>query len=1017
MSDLFDDDPRAAPARNRAGRSRALLITAIAVVVALFGLTGFASIYTDRIWYNNAGYGQVFSTMLWTRILLFLAFGAVLGGAVALNVFLAYRFRPLFRPTSREQSNLDRYRDVVTPIRTWLVVGIAVVVGAFAGASGMSHWRTYLLWRNGSSVGTDDPYFQKDVGFYLFDLPWWHFVVDFTMATMVLAIIAALVTHYLYGGVRLQATQDKLSGAAQAQLSVLLGLFVLAKGVDYYLDRFDLVTQKNNLFTGMNYTGENAVLPAKNILMAVAVICAILFFLNVWRRTWQLPSIGLALLALSAVLIGMIFPAAVQQFQVKPSEADKEEPYIQKNIEATRMAYDLEGVESEPYSPDNAQPDGGVAELISGTSSVPSVDPKLLSPAFENLQQQFGYYSVPSILDVDRYEVDGKQRALVLGVRELDQSGLNDDARNWSNLHTVYTHGNGIIAAYANQRDRDDATNDPESADSVASGGIEWAQGLGIQDDLTEQLGDYESRVYYGEKSPDYSVVGKAKASDNDNELNLPVPGSDLGENTTYEGDGDASVGSTFNQLMFAIKFGEPNFLLSGRVNENSQVLYVREPQERVEKVAPWLTVDADAYPAIVDGRIQWIVDAYTTTDRFPNAQRASFETMTRDALQDDTGLQTLPTDEINYMRNAVKATVDAYSGEVRLYAWDDADPMLKAWRDAFPGTVLDKSEMSEELLAHVRYPEDLFKVQRYQFARYHVTAAKDWFENNDRWAVPTDPEIDNTYQAPYRLFVGGTEPDNFALTSVYVPFNRNNLASFVSVNSDGTSEDYGKMTVLELSNADSDESDQTSGPSQVANEFANSTAINNALTDLRINAKVTLGNMLTFPVADSMMFVQPVYAQNQQTEASYPELRYVLVKYGNDDRYIGLGQTLPEALRSVFGATDPGTTPGDPDPDPDPGAGEQTLQQLLDRAVDSAITAFENANAAREDGDFQGYLDQVEVAEAALERAAGYRDQISDGADPDAPPPTTPTDGASDGATGGATDTPTEDPSAAGGS
>ncbi|GAA5156422.1 UPF0182 family protein [Nocardioides marinquilinus] len=1006
MSELFDDDPRAAPARPRRSRGRALLITGIVLVLFIFALTGFASIYTDRLWYESAGYGQVFSTLLWTKIGLFLVFGALLGGAVAANVYLAYRYRPLFRPTSREQSNLDRYRDVLTPIRTWVLIGVALVVGAFAGASGLSHWRTYLLWRNAQEFGTDDPYFGHDMGFYVFHLPWWHFVVDFVMATMVIAIIAALVTHYLYGGIRLQATHDRLSGPAQAQLSVLLGLFVLAKGVDYFLDRYDLVTQKNSLFTGMNYTGENAVLPAKNILMAVAVICAILFFLNVWRRTWQLPVVGLALLALSAVLIGMIFPAVVQQFRVKPSEADREDPYIQQNIEATRAAYDLESVQTRSFEPTDDITDTDAAtfgeQLVGLTSSVPTVDPRLVSPAFENLQQQRGYYSVSDVLDVDRYEIDGRQRALVLGLRELNQDGVSEDARNWSNLHTVYTHGNGMIAAYANQRDRDDnsqAPSDPESTDT--SGRIEWAQGLGSQDDLTAEVGDYESRVYYGEQSPDYSVVGKSSDDAEDVELNLPVPGSTLGTTTTYDGEGDASVGGTFNQLMFAIKFGEPNFLLSGRVNDNSKVLFERDPQSRVEKAAPWLTVDSDAYPAIVDGRILWILDGYTTTDRYPNSQRASFEEMIDDALQDNTtGIQTLPTDEINYMRNAVKATVDAYSGEVTLYAWDEEDPMLKAWEGAFPGTVEPRSalEANTELLQHVRYPEDLFKVQRYQFARYHVEQANDWYENNDRWSVPADPQSDGTYQAPYRVFVNGQDAQNFVLTSVYTPFNRNNLASFVSVNSDGSSADYGQMSVLELSNADADEADQTAGPGQVANEFANNDSINQVLTDLRINARVTFGNMLTFPVAGQMMYVQPVYAQNNQSNTtSYPELRVVLVKYGNDDRRVGWGVDLPTAIRKVFGSTgdstggetdNGGQDPIDPPTEP-PSGTEQTVQEALDAAIDASLAAFARADSAQQDGDFAQYLVEVDAAEAALSKAGELRQLLDDGeTQPDDPAP-----------------------------
>ena len=1028
MSELFDDDPRAtSPTRTSGGRSRALLITGITLVLAIFALTGFASIYTDRLWYNSAGYGQVFSTMLWTKLVLFVVFGVVLGGAVALNVYLAYRFRPLFRPTSREQSNLDRYRDVVTPIRTWVVIGVAVLVGAFAGASGLSHWRTYLLWRNGPEVEATDAYFDRSIGFYIFDLPWWHFVVDFLMATLVLAIIAALVTHYLYGGIRLQVTHDRLSGSAQAQLSVLLGLFVLVKGVDYYLDRFDLVTQKNNLFTGMNYTAENAVLPAKNILMAVSVICAVLFFLNVWRRTWQLPSMGLALLALSAILIGMIFPAIVQQFQVKPSEADKEEDYIQANIDATRQAYNLEegDVETQQLSPSTTLAASDTFQPL--FSSIPLVDPQLVSPAFENIQQERDYYSVPRVLDVDRYQIGGTDRALVLGVRELDQSGVPEDARNWSNLHTVYTHGNGIIAAYANQRGESNGQETDVASGDSTSGGLEWAQGINSdENDLATELGPFEDRVYYGELSPDYSVVGRPEGQDAV-ELNLPIPGSELDTTTVFDGPGDAEVGGFFNQLMFAVKFGEPNFLLSGRVNDSSKVLYDREPQERVEKVAPWLTVDSDAYPVVVpaedegeQGRILWVLDGYTTTDRFPNAQRDSFESMVDDALQVDNGLQTVPTDEINYMRNAVKATVDAYTGEVVLYAWDEADPLLMAWREAFPGSVLDKDEMPDGLVEHLRYPEDLFKVQRFQYARYHVADASDWYENNDRWDVPTDPEQTTRFQAPYRLFVqDGTEAETadstFALSSVYVPFGRNNLASFVSVNSDATSEDYGKLRVLEVEGAaDDDEgSQQARGPGQVANDFQSDASVREALLDFtssNAEARVDNGNLLTLPVGSGLLYVQPVYVSRQTGDASYPELRIVLAKYGNR---VGVGPTFNDALTDLFGTgTDPEVTPPDsgpnPPPDAPPGGGEQTPEEQLDAALTRALAASDAAQAALDEGDLVAYAEAFQDVQTELGEVARLRDLI-DGGGGDATTPTdaaatdaatTPADGSSEAAT-----------------
>ncbi len=372
-------------------------------------------------------------------------------------------------------------------------------------------------------------------------------------------------------------------------------------------------------------------------------------------------------------------------------------------------------------------------------------------------------------------------------------------------------------------------------------------------------------------------------------------------------------IGGTFRQFMYAVKFGEPNFLLSGRVNGNSKVLYDREPVERVEKVAPWLTIDSDAYPAVVDGQVQWIVDGYTTTDRYPGSQRESFDAMIDDALQEDQGLQTLPTDEINYMRNAVKATVDAYDGTVTLYAWDESDPILKAWSSAFPDTVLPKSEIPEELMPHLRYPEDLFKVQRYQLAKYHVTEAGDFYQGNDRWEVPEDPNESSRFQPPYRLFTDEdsdpTTPSTWAMTSVFVPRDKGNLASFVSVNSDATSDEFGRMQVLEVTEANA------SGPGQIANEMRQDEQVGAALTRLNVDAATPpiFGNLLTMPVEDGLISVQPVYAVRAGT-SGFPILQYVLVSY--DDK-VGIGTNLTEALSNALTQTDTGEEPVEPPEEP----------------------------------------------------------------------------------------------------
>ena len=980
MSDVFDGgegrgrpQPGAAADAVPPRRSRALLITAAVLIVGFFVLTTFAAIWTDRQWFAAVDYPQVFNTMFLTRVGLFVAFALLMAGFVALNMVLAYRFRPMFRMPSPEQSGLERYRAAVTPIRIWLLVGASVLLGLFAGTSASGQWRQYMLWRNGGSFGETDPYFDRDIGFYVFDLNWLHYITDSVMAFAVVGLLMAALVHYLYGGIQLQTPHDRLTGAAQVHLSVLLGLFVLAKAVDYWLDRFDLVTDSGGLITGMTYTGQNAVLPGKNILMFIAVICAVLFFLNVWRRTWLLPSVGLALLVLSAVLIGMIWPTIVQQFRVNPSEADRERPYIERNIEATRAAYDLEDIEVEPFS-SQLSATGKLGELEQQTSSVPLVDPLVVNRTFEQVQQVRAYYSVADVLDVDRYELDGEDRALVLGVRELDQSGISEGDRNWNNLRTVYTHGNGMIAAYANQRGADDSQ---ETSD------LQWAEGQQADEDALTRLypDGYESRVYFGEKSPSYSVVGKASEDAADVELDLGSEASaDEGETTTYDGEGGVAVDNLFSELMFSIRFGEPNFLLSGRVHENSQVLYHRTPQDRVSRVAPWLTVDGDPFPAVVDGRIVWILDGYTTSDRYPQAEAESLETMTDDSLAQDNPFGTLPTDELNYMRNAVKATVDAYDGTVNLYAWDENDPMLKAWRSAFPGTVQDRDQMPEELLDHMRYPEDLFKVQRYQFARYHVTDPGDFYQGNDRWEVPEDPYAENNYQPPYRLFVDDPTTagdETWSLTSTFTPYNKNNLAAFLSANSDATSEDYGQMRALQLPN------EQTPGPGLIANEMASSDNVRRELQAFNIGETTpNFGNLLTLPVGDGLMYVQPVYATRQLSEASYPILQFVIVSFGDE---VGIGDSLVEALADVLGV-DPESVTDPTLPEPGKGGNNQQPNQSTDEQIASLLrqaqAAFDAAEAAYREGDPVAAAEQQQRARRFIEQAVALYEGSPSGGD-----------------------------------
>ncbi len=978
MSDFFAEEPSGASERGGPGgsggrpksagrgprRPRPLLLTVAVVGVLVIAFSLFAGLWTDKLWFGTLGYGSVFSKLLWTRVLLFVIFGGAMALTVGINLYFAFRLRPMFRPHSPEQANLERYREVITPLRRILLIGVSVVIGIFAGVSATGKWRSFLLWRNSEDFGKADPYFHKDIGFYVFSLPWLHFLVDFAMTALFISLLLAAVVHYLYGGIRLQSASDRVSGAAQAQMSALFGLFLVLKGVDYWLDRFDLTSQTGSLITGMAYTRDHSVLPAKNILMFIALICAVLFFANIIRRTWLLPGVAVALFAISAVLLGGVWPGLMQRFQVKPDEPDKEASYIAKNIQATRAAFDLEDTTVSNYAANTTL---SQLQLNADSASLPGirlVDPQLVSETFEQLQQVRGYYSVPAVLDVDRYPINGEERDVVVAARELHLEGLPDAQKKWANEKTVYTHGYGMIAAYGNQKNAD---NQPVNNDGEPVFTEEDLPPKGAISDL-QKNGSYRARIYFGEHSPPYSIVGKADKG-KDVELDVPQGSGTPGQSqtNTYTGKDGVPVGNIFNKALYATKFGDANILLSSRVNPNSKILYDRSPRERVQKVAPWLTVDSDALPSVVDGKIVWLLDGYTTSDKYPLAEKKSLEEMTSDAINPRSAYATLPTDQINYMRNAVKATVDAYDGTVTLYEWDTSDPILKTWEKAFPGVVKKKSEIPPDMLQHMRYPEDLFKVQRDMLGAYHVLDPKNFYEGNDKWDVPEDPSSSIRKQPPYRLSVAtksGDEPD-FSLTSVFVPQKKQNLAAFMSVGADAAKPDsYGKFQILRLP-----DTTQVPGPSQIANQFSNDPKVANQLRAFKqADAKVAYGNLLTLPVGGGLLYVQPLYTLREGGSGNYPVLRFVLSSFGRD---VGIGSTLTQSLADVLQG-DSNATPNESTAPTDgsPPRDTQNLPVAALRLLQQADAKFAEADKALKAGDLKGYATAVDEARALVNRA-----------------------------------------------
>jgi uncharacterized membrane protein (UPF0182 family) len=933
--------------------------------VIVFVLVSAAGIYTDWLWFRQLNFEVVFFTQIVGQIVAFLIGFALMSVIIAVGLMSAWKSRPVYLKMP-EASPFQAYQQLIENLRRVIMIGLPILIGVFGGLLASRQWETAALWLNGSPFGVTDPQFGLDVGFFVFDLPFYSFAVGFISGGIFLAALINAGVHLIYGGIRFTGRTVEISRPARIQLAILIAAYMIVQGLSLWFDQYATATSPGELFTGVTYSDANAVIPGLQILSLISLAVALAFIVTAVIGRWRISIIATALMVASSLVLGGLYPWIVQTFQVVPNERTLEGPYLQKNIDATRVAFDLDKVEVVEYDASVVAEPGALRNDAKTTASIRIIDPALVSDAFRQLEQYRQYYSFPNRLHVDRYQIDGENQDTVIAVRELNQAGLGD-SNSWYNSTIVYTHGFGVVAAYGNKRDSDGKP-------------LFFQSGI----PTVGALGEFEPRIYFGANSPDYSIVG---APDGSEPLEFDFPAGEDGERetyTTFDGEGGPLIGDIFTRIAYALKFQSEQILLSDAINENSQILYNRSPADRIAEVAPYLTVDSEIYPAVVDGRVKWIVDGYTTTTKYPYSNLESFNLSILDSSSETFNRQT---SEVNYIRNSVKATVDAYDGSVDLYQWDEEDPILKAWMKLYPETVQPRSAISADLMSHVRYPSDLFKTQRSVLGSYHVTEAGAFYSQQDAWMTPNDPVEGTglgTLQPPYYLTLqapGETE-SAFSLYSTFIPQStgettRNVLTGYLIANADAGNEagkvndSYGKLTLLNLPRET-----VVPGPGQVQNNFNADSNVSSLLNLLRQGStRVLNGNLLTLPVGGGLLYVQPVYIESTG-ETSYPLLQKILVAFGDQ---IAFEDTLELALDALFGGNSGATSADGGQVDPAPDAGEQAPADsgnaLLDQALGRASAALAAKEAALRSGDWEAFGKADEALAKAIEDALAALD------------------------------------------
>jgi uncharacterized membrane protein (UPF0182 family) len=947
------------PIRSKRSGRRWPTIIAIVVIGALVTGRFFATLWTDYLWYQSVGQTGVWRTLVFTRVGLVIVASAIAFGLFWLNLWLVDRLSPRRRvPTGTpEEELLARFQEWIEPRVSKVRFAVSAFFGIMLGLGGSVWWQEWLLFRNGTSFGANDPIFENDLSLYVFQLPFYSVLFSwFFQLVLVIAVVSASI-HYLNGAVEFSFNR-RVEPGVKVHLSVLFASLAVLKAAGYLLNRWELLFSARGQVFGASYTDVNAQLPALNLLILISLVAAAILLLNLRFRGWTLPIVALSLWLGTSVLVGGLYPTLVQRFSVVPDEVNKEEEFVGYNIDATLAAYGLENIEVSSFAASADLDREILGENQATVDNIRLWDPGVLTTTYKQLQNIKTYYDITDV-DVDRYVIDGELTQVMVSARELDEA--NVPGGGWVNEKLVYTHGFGPVLSPAN---------------SVTS---EGQPEFLVQDippvAATPDLVTEQNRIYFGDSATGaFAIVGSKQ-----DEVDFPVSteGSDV-EYNTYDGTGGVELGDIFRRAAFALRYADLDTLISGQVASDSKVLMERNVVDRVIRLAPFLYSDSDPYLILTDdGRMVWMIDMYTVTGNYPYAQAADTDRLNRTS--------DLPR-SFNYIRNSVKATVDAYDGTIKLYVVDTEDPLIQTQMKIFPDVFIDGSEMPADIRDHMRYPEDMFRVQSDQYTLYHITDPRQFFSEVDPWEIARDPsDADRAAlrdpdvggsarpMLPYYLLMSLPDEEDlsFIIMQPFTPRARPNMVSFLVAKSDADS--YGEMIEYRLPAAT-----QQDGPGQVGDLINQDTAISAEFTLLgQGGSKVIQGSMLVLPIEESVLYVQPIYIQAANSTASsvqsipgagdqgtgIPEFKRVVVSYNGE---IQMRDTLGEALDAVFGA---GTsTVVDQPTNGEPGV---EVPEEIAALIEAAEQALVDADAALRDGDLGLYDEKVTEAQSLIERAA----------------------------------------------